>query len=136
MATVNGSVRILVADDNDMMRSALCSLLQAAGWTVCGEAADGRDALEKAIELKPDVILVDVSMPHLNGFEAARCIHEQMPSSRILVVTEHDSRTLGKLPSQPGVHGYVMKSRLDLDLISAVEAASNHRPVAISVSTT
>ncbi len=55
-----------------------------AGWIVCGEARDGKEALEKAIQLKPDVILVDVSMPHLNGFEAARCIHEQVPSSEIL----------------------------------------------------
>lgn len=124
MATNSGSVRILVADDNDMMRSGMCSLLQShEGWTVCGEAENGTDAIQKAIALKPDVILIDLSMPRLSGFEAAKNIHEHVPASKILVVTEHDAKTLAQLPLQPGVRGYVMKSRLHLDLISAVEAA-------------
>ncbi len=128
MTTRNGSVRILVADDNDLMRRALCSLLQSrAGWTICGEAKDGTDAVEKAIQLKPDVILVDLSMPHLNGFEVAKSIHGQMPDSKILVATEQESGLLARLPCQPGVHGYVVKSRIGLDLISAVEAASSHQ---------
>ena len=130
MATRDSSLRILVADDCELIRSSLCSVLRSrAGWIVCGEAADGKDALEKAIELKPDVILVDVSMPYLNGFEAARCIHEQVPDSEILVVTEHDSSTLAALPPQPGVGGYVVKSRIGVELIPAVEAASKHLPV-------
>lgn len=127
MTTRNGSVRILVADDNDLMRRTLCSLLQSrAGWTICGEAKDGTDAVEKAIQLKPDVILVDLSMPHLNGFEVAKSIHGQMPDSKILVVTEQEPGLLARLPCQPGVHGYVVKSRIGLDLISAVETASSH----------
>lgn len=88
--------------------------------------------MQKAVELKPDVILVDVSMPGLNGFEAAECIHEQMPEAEILIVTEHDSRTMEHLPPQPGVRGYVVKSRLESDLIPAVEAASKHRRVSSS----
>lgn len=124
MTTNNRLKRILIADDNEMMRSGMCSLLQSReGWTVCGEAANGTEAIEKAIALQPDVILLDVSMPHLNGFEAAEHIHKRIPGSKILVVTEHDARTLAKLPPQPGVSGYIMKSRLDLDLISAVESA-------------
>jgi len=71
-------------------------------------------------------------MPHLNRFEAARCIHEQVSDSEILIVTEHDSRTLAALPSQPGVRGYMVKSRISLDLIHAVEATSKHQPVSIS----
>ena len=118
------SVRILIADDSELMRRGLCSLLQShAGWVVCGEAADGNDIVRKAADLRPDVILVDVSMPYLNGFEAARAIHEQVPEAEILLVTEHDSRMLATLPSQPGVRGYVAKSRIDFDLIPAVEAA-------------
>lgn len=102
----------------------MCILLQShEDWTVCGEAANGAEAIEKAIALKPDVILLDISMPDLNGFEAAKHIHKRMPDSKILVVTEHDAKTLDKLPPQPGVCGYIMKSRLDFDLISAVEAA-------------
>jgi DNA-binding NarL/FixJ family response regulator len=133
IATNHSLVRILVADDNELIRSGLCSVLESRpGWIICGEATDGKEALEKAIQLQPDVILLDVSMPHLNGFEAAKCIHELLPHSEILVVTDHDSRTLAALPSQPGVRGYVMKSRISVDLIAAVEAASKHQPVPMS----
>lgn len=122
------SLRILVADDNEKIRNGLCSVLEAhSGWFVCGRAVDGLDAVQKALDLKPDVVLVDVSMPGLNGFEAAGCIHEQIPDAEILIVTQHDSRTLEHLPPQPGVRGYVVKSRIELDLIPAVEAAGQHK---------
>ncbi|MGH9738788.1 MAG: response regulator [Candidatus Acidiferrales bacterium] len=98
------------------------------------EASDGRDAVEKAIELRPDVVLVDISMPELNGLEVARCIHERLPQSEILIVTEHDLRFLAHVPPQPGVRGYVVKSRFGRDLVSAVDAASKHRPLSTSVS--
>lgn len=134
MNTKASDIRILVADDNEMMRSGLCSLLKShPGWIICGEAVDGRDAVEKAIDLRPDVILVDVSMPHLNGFETARCIHERVPETEILIVTEHDSRSLAHLPPQEGVRGYVVKSRLDRDLLAAVEAASKHQPLSATM---
>jgi two-component system, NarL family, response regulator NreC len=123
-----GALRILVADDNEKIRNGMCSVLEArSGWIVCGRAIDGTDAVQKAIELKPDIVLVDVSMPGLNGFEAAECIHEQIPGAKILIVTEHDSRTLKHLPPQPGIGGYVVKSRLEHDLIPAIEAASKHQ---------
>jgi DNA-binding NarL/FixJ family response regulator len=103
-------------------------------WVDClwPRAVDGTDAVQKAIELKPDIVLVDVSMPGLNGFEAAECIHQQIPNTEILIVTEHDSWTLEHLPPQPEVRGYVVKSRLEYDLIPAVEAASKHQAVASS----
>lgn len=133
MTTSDSDVRILIADDNEMIRNSLCSVLRTQqGWTICGEATQGQEALEKAIRLKPDIILLDVSMPQLNGFEAAALIHAELPDVEILVVTEHDSRTLACLPSQPGVRGYVVKSRIESDLIAAVEAASKHRPLANS----
>lgn len=127
------SLRILVADDNEKIRNGLCLALEArSGWVVCGRAVDGKDAIRKAVDLKPDVILVDLSMPGLNGFEAAVCIHEQIPNVEILIVTEHDSGALAHLPPQPGVRGYVVKSRLERDLIPAVEAASKHQAVSSS----
>jgi DNA-binding NarL/FixJ family response regulator len=123
------SLRILVADNNEMIRNGLCAVLETrSGWIVCGCAVDGTDAVQKAAELKPDVILVDVSMPGLNGFEAAECIHEQVPDAEILIVTEQDSSMLDQLPRLPGVRGYVVKSRITSELILAVEAASKHRP--------
>ena len=124
------SLRILVADDNDAVRNGLCSVLERrSGWLVCGRAVDGTDAVQQAIELRPDVILVDVSMPGLNGFEVAESIHEQIPDAEVLIVTEQDARILEKLPPQPGVRGYVVKSRIERDLVLAVEAASKHEPV-------
>ena len=130
------SLRILVADDNEKIRNGLCSALEArSGWVVCGRAIDGTDAVQKAAELKPDIVLVDVSMPGLNGFEAAKRIHEEIPAAEILIVTEHDSRALEHLPPQPGVRGYVVKSRLEHDLIPAVEAASKHQTVPSSTAT-
>jgi two-component system response regulator NreC len=121
-------VRILIADDSELMRSGMLSLLRSqSGWVVCGEAIDGIDAVDKAVALKPDVVLVDISMPRLNGLEVARRIHEQAPDSEILIVTELDSRSLAHLPSQPGVRGYVMKSRITRDLVPAIEAASKHQ---------
>ena len=124
------SLRILVADDNERIRNGVCSVLEAhSGWVVCGRAVDGADAVQKAMELRPDVILVDVSMPGLNGFEVAQSIYRQIPDTEILIVAEHDAGTLKYLPSQPGVRGYVVKSRIANDLIPAVEAASQHQPV-------
>ena len=123
---MSGSLRILVADDNEKIRNGLCSALEArAGWIVCGRAVNGIDAVQKAVDLRPDVALVDVSMPGLNGFEAAGCIHEQVPDTEILIVTEHESHTLELLGPQPGVRGYVVKSRIEHDLIPAVEAAKH-----------
>lgn len=128
-------LRILVADDNDILRNGVCAVLAArSGWVVCGCAVDGTDAVQKAIELKPDVILLDVSMPGLNGFEAAECIHEQIPDAKILIVTEHDSRTLEHLPPQPGVHGYVVKSQIDRDLMLTIETACDAPSVSKFVS--
>lgn len=128
MHTNNSPVRILIADDSELMRTGMCSLLRSQyGWIVCGEAADGPDAVEKAVALKADVVLVDISMPHLNGLEVARRLHEQVPDSEILIVTEQDTGVLAHLPSPPGVRGYVMKSRIARDLIPAIEAASKHQ---------
>ena len=120
------SLRILVADDNEAIRNGLCSILESrAGWVVCGLAVDGTDAVEKAIELKPDVMLVDISMPRLNGFEVAKTVHDRIPGCGILVVTEHDPQFLAQLEPQSGVFGFVVKSRIPDDLLSAVEAASS-----------
>lgn len=122
------ALRILVADDNEMIRKALCFVLKSRpGWDICGVALDGTDALRKALELKPDVILLDISMPGLNGFEAAGRIHEQVPDAEILIVTEYDSKTLDLVPREHGIRGCVVKSRIQRDLIPAVEAASNHQ---------
>lgn len=134
MDTSRASVKILVADDNDLVRNGLCSMLRSrSDWEVCGEAIDGPDAIAKAINLQPDVILLDVSMPGLSGFETAQRIHDQIPQAEILIVTEWDASSIAYISPQPCIRGYVLKSHLRSDLLHAVEAASQHRPLAAAM---
>lgn len=119
-------MRILIADDNEVVRCAMRALLEAqSGWTVCGEAADGRDAIEKAIELRPDLVLVDVSMPGSSGVEAAKSIREKLPRCEILLVAEHDASVMIQMVALAGAGGFVLKSRMAHDLIPAVKAAKH-----------
>src|SRR5580704_11036699 len=87
----------------------------------CGEASDGIDAVEKTRELKPDAILMDVSMPRMNGLEAARINREQLPQIRILLVSQNDPGVVNQLMEQAGAHGYVSKDRIARDLIPSIE---------------
>jgi DNA-binding NarL/FixJ family response regulator len=123
------SLRILVADDHDLMRRGLKSLLEShVGWSVCAEAHTGREAVAKAEELKPDIVILDITMPELNGVEAARRILRASPHTEILVLSVHYSDQLIRDILDAGVRGYIVKSDSDRDLVIAVEALSNHKP--------
>ena len=122
-------MRILVADDHDIIRRGLKELLTARpGWEVCAEAKTGREAVTLAEQLKPDVVVMDISMPDLNGLEAARKIRKSLPKCEILILTLHFSDQLVREIVEAGVRAYIMKSDADRDLVAAVEALSNHRP--------
>jgi DNA-binding NarL/FixJ family response regulator len=97
-------------------------------WDVCGEAANGRDALDKARELKPDVVLLDINMPCLTGLEASPIIHKELPQSEIVIVAQHESRELSRLAQKAGARGYIAKSDIARDLVPALEAARKRRP--------
>jgi DNA-binding NarL/FixJ family response regulator len=115
-------LRILIADDQPYMRRAVKSLLEShQGWTVCGEAVDGLEAVSKMAELQPDVVVMDMMMPNLNGLEATRRIHLQFPSARILILTLHDVPELVRLARSAGARGLVLKSESNRLLIAAVE---------------
>ena len=123
------ALRVLIADDHDIVRKGLRALIEERpGWVVCGEARSGREAVEKSSQLKPDVLVVDVSMPDLNGLEATRQVRKLCPKTEVLVITHHDSDEMASEVLEAGARGYVLKSDSDRDLAHAVEALSNHKP--------
>jgi DNA-binding NarL/FixJ family response regulator len=114
--------RILIADDNPHVRHALRTLLEHnPEWEVCGEAVDGRDAVSKAQQLSPDLIVLDFLMPGLNGLEAAREIHKSVPSARMLMCTMYLSRQLTEVAKNSGVRGAVPKTGIN-QLTRGIEA--------------
>ena len=115
--------RILVADDHEVVRKGLVALLQQQpNWEVCGEAADGREAVEKTRELKPDVVILDIGMPSLNGLEATRQILKLNAQAKVLILTLHDSDQVVRDVLNAGARGFLLKSDAARDLVAAVEA--------------
>ena len=122
-------VRILVADDHHVVRTGLRTLLESkSGWMVCAEASNGREAVEKAGQLKPDVAVLDIGMPLLNGVEATRQIRKLSPQTEVLILTMHDSELLVQEVFEAGAHGYILKDDADRNLIAAVDALRRHKP--------
>ena len=121
-------MRVLVVDDHEVVRRGVRSLiLSQDGYEVCGEAVDGQDAVEKAQELRPDVIVMDVSMPRLNGLEATHLICATVPDSRILILSQHDSPEMVRQAFKAGASGYVVKSSIARDLIAALNSVSRQQ---------
>jgi DNA-binding NarL/FixJ family response regulator len=114
-------MRILVADDNQWVRRGVISLLAPmAHAEVCGEAEDGDGAIEKAVRLQPDLILLDVSMPGLNGLEVARLLRDKLPAAKILIMSQHDAAILLPRAIAAGAQDCVDKSRLSTELLPAI----------------
>jgi DNA-binding NarL/FixJ family response regulator len=121
-------LRILVADDHEFVRRGIRGLLHARrGWTVVGEAMNGREAIEKANRLKPDVAILDISMPDLDGLQATRRIREAVPTIEIVVLTMHESDQMVRRVLDAGALGYVLKSDLATHLVKAVKNVSAGR---------
>jgi DNA-binding NarL/FixJ family response regulator len=120
--------RILIADDHEVVRRGIRTMLEDhPGWEVSGEAGDGREAVERARELKPDLVLLDIGMPNLNGIEAARQILTNCPSTHILILTMHYSSQVVREVLAVGARGFLLKSDAGRDLITAVEAVQQHQ---------
>jgi DNA-binding NarL/FixJ family response regulator len=120
---------ILIADDHDIVRSGLRGLLEAQPtWEVVSEAADGKEAIAKAIETAPDIAIVDYSLPLLNGLEVARQIRQRLPRTEVLIFTMHENEVLIREILRAGARGYLLKTDASRYLIAAVRALATHTP--------
>jgi two-component system, NarL family, response regulator NreC len=124
-----GRTRILIADDHEIFRKGLRWLVEShAELEICGEAANGVEAVEMAKKLAPDVIIMDISMPYVNGLDATRQIRQQVPNSRILILSQHDSSHMLTAAFNAGASGYVTKSQVAHYLLSALDAVMQGQP--------
>jgi DNA-binding NarL/FixJ family response regulator len=123
------TTRILIADDHEVVRSGLRSILEARpGWLVVAEVADGKEAVGKAVDAKPDVAIIDYSLPIMNGIEATRQIRARVPTTEVLIFTMHDSDALLDEALQAGARAFLLKSEAQHYLLAAVESLSAHKP--------
>jgi DNA-binding NarL/FixJ family response regulator len=130
------SLHIIIVDDHAVVRRGVRVLLESQpGWEVTGEAATGREAVDLAKRLRPDVVVMDVSLPELNGLDATRQILKDTPRTEVLVLTMHHSEELARNVLQAGARGYVLKSDADQSLIAAVESLRQHKPFLTSTVT-
>lgn len=119
------SLRILIVDDHEVVRRGLHALLGTqAGWEVVGEAANGPEAVKKVNQIKPDVVIMDITMPVMSGLDATRLIMETAPQTKVLIFTMHDSEQMMQSALEAGARGYVLKSNAASDLVAAVRALS------------
>jgi len=122
-------IRIVIADDHEVIRRGLREMLeQHVDWQVCGEAANGRQAVDLALKTFPQVVILDLMMPQMNGVEATRAIKNALPNTEVLIFTEHESDELVHHVITAGARGYLLKSDRMLDVVAAIEALIEHRP--------
>lgn len=122
-------IRILLADDHDLVRRGLRPLIESEwGWEICGEAKNGREAVAMAEELKPDIVVLDVGMPELNGVDAARQIKRALPGTEILILTGQESEGLVHQILAAGARGYLLKTDAGAQIIPAIKALCEHKP--------
>ncbi len=122
-------IRILLADDHDVVRRGLSALLaNRPDWQVVGEAQNGREAVALAVKLKPNVAVLDLSMPELNGLEATRQIRKEVPETEVLVFSMYESEQFVRDLLAAGARGYVLKSDVTTQLLTAVETVARHKP--------
>jgi DNA-binding NarL/FixJ family response regulator len=121
--------RILIADDHEVVRSGVRAILEAhEGWEVVAEAKDGKDAIAKAVQTRPDVAIIDYSLPVMDGIEVTRQINAKLPTTEILIFTIHDSDVLVAEVLRAGARAYLLKSEANQYLIAAVESLAEHKP--------
>ena len=127
--TSTAPLRILIADDHDLMREGARAVIQRhPGWEVCAVACDGREAVSRATELKPDIVVIDMSMPGLNGLDAAIQIKRKLPAIEILMLTAHESDDLIRKAFEAGLKSFLFKNEAHQLLVEAIESLAQHKP--------
>jgi DNA-binding NarL/FixJ family response regulator len=122
-------LRILIADDHDVMREGTRAVIERQpGWEVCGVAATGLEAVEQALALKPDIVVMDMTMPELNGLDAAVQIRRRLPQTEILIFTAHQTDTVIRDVFEAGVKSFIFKSEAHHFLVEAIQSLSQHKP--------
>ena len=115
-------MRIVIADDHELVRRGVCSILESRkDFRVCGEASNGADAVQKTLELHPDLVILDVTMPVLDGFAAARQIAKSLPDLPVLMLSMHDGKEMVRASKSVGAHGFVTKAEVSSTLLMAVD---------------
>jgi two-component system, NarL family, response regulator NreC len=123
------NIRVLIADDHDIVRAGVRLLIEKQpGWEVCGEAANGREAVALAEKFQPDVAVLDITMPELNGLEAARQIKQRVPQVEVVMLTAHDNEDLVHQVFDVGARSYIVKTEAAKHLVPAVRSAHEHKP--------
>ena len=125
--TESEDLKILIVDDHEALRAGVRTVLENHGFEVCGEAADGQEALARAQQLRPDLVILDITMPVLDGFSAAREIHKRLPGVGILLLSMHESASMVNVAKSSGARGYVAKSEGIARLLKAVDAIAHNR---------
>jgi DNA-binding NarL/FixJ family response regulator len=129
MPVHTAGVQILIADDLEMIRDGLRLLLTSRqGWNICAEAADGLDAVEKSLHLRPDVAVLDLNLPAIGGLEASRRIRAVLPRTEIMIVAHKNNESLKQTAFDAGATGFMLKTNLKHQLLSAVESLIQHKP--------
>jgi DNA-binding NarL/FixJ family response regulator len=122
-------VRVLIVDDHEIFRRGLRSLLEPLpDFEICGEASNGLEAVEKAKALQPELILMDISMPQIDGLQATRIIRKEVPASKILILSQHDSSHMLAAALKAGASGYVTKSQIARTFLAALDSVMTDRP--------
>jgi len=121
-------LRIILADDHEIVRAGLSAMIERQeGWEVCGAASTGREAVALAEKLKPDIVIMDIGMPELNGLEAARQIKRMLPDTEVLIFTANEEEDIVRQVFQAGARGYLLKSEANKQLVPAIEMLCKHR---------
>lgn len=121
-------LRILIVDDHEAVRSSLRLLLSSSEWTICGEACDGLEAVEKARSIRPDLVIMDVSMPRMDGVAATRIIRREIPETAVIIISQNDPKLVARQAAEADARGWVSKSELSYALLPAIEKLVADKP--------